>query len=117
MIPMSVETMRGLKAKKDEDIRRFQVQSLIKMIYTEAVATASTKTETYYIHPIYHPQNSEEVIVALCDLFPGCRVCIKKFNRICGGTVNTCQLVEVDNIDVFADISAQDCIVIDWTRA
>jgi len=32
MIPMSVETMRGLKAKKDEDIRRFQVQSLIKMI-------------------------------------------------------------------------------------
>jgi len=116
MIPMSVDTMRGLKAKKDEDIRRFQVQSLIKMIYTEAVALASTKTDTCYIHPIYyHAQNSEEAVIALCDLFPGCRVSIKKFNRTCGGTVNTCQLVEVDNIDIFPDISVQDCIVIDWT--
>ena len=118
MEPINAETMRGLKAKKDEDIRRFQVLSLTKMIYAEAVAVASTTTQTSYVHPAcYESRNSEEVIAALCDLFPGCRVSMKRFNRICGGTVSTCQLVEVDNIDIFADSSVQDCFVVDWTKA
>lgn len=118
MQPMNAETMRGLKAKKDEDIRRFQVLSLTKMIYAEAVAVASTKTETSYVHPVcYHPQNTEEVMIGLCDLFPGCRVSVKRFNRICGGTPSTCKLVEVDNMDIFADSTVQECIVVDWTMA
>jgi hypothetical protein len=116
MQPITAQAMRGLKAKKEEDIRLFQVQALTKIIYDEAVAVASTKTDTSYVHPVYyHPQNTQEVIIALSILFPGCRVMLQKFNRVCRGTPNTCKLVEVDNMDIFADSTVQDCIVVDWS--
>lgn len=82
MLPMTLETMRGLKAKKDEDVRRFQVQSLVKHIYSQAVYKATTTTETSYTHqcfPIHQSpevcsQNITEVLLSLRDLFPGCSV-------------------------------------------
>jgi len=113
MQPITADTLRGLKAKKDEDIRRFQIQTLTKIIYEEAVAVASTTIRTSYEHPAcYEPRNSEEIITALRDLFPDCRVSMKKFIQTLGVPV---QLIEVDNLRIFADKSAHDYIVVDWS--
>ena len=125
MIPMSVDTMRGLKAKKDEDVRRFQVQTLVKLIYAQAVEKASTTTETSYMHQCgmyqtfysgeLYSKNTEEVLLALRDLFPGCRVTAKKcVRRGVGGQFNY-ELVEVDNLRTFPDKSADEYIVVDWS--
>jgi hypothetical protein len=124
MLPVSIETMRGLKAKKDEDVRRFQVQKMIEMIYALAVDKASTTTETSYAHLcspyIQHPpeisaQNMAEVIAGLRDLFPGCRVTSSKYVTTFNSTLGAPQLVEVDNIYTFADKSVKDYIIVDWS--
>lgn len=116
--------MRGLKAKKDEDVRRFQVQKMIEMIYALAVDKASTTTETSYAHLcspyIQHPpeisaQNMAEVIAGLRDLFPGCRVTSSKFIQEFSMTRGLLQPVEVDNIYTFADTTARDYIIVDWS--
>jgi len=122
---MSVDTMRGLKAKKDEDVRRFQVQTLVKLIYAQAVDKASTTTETSYMHQCgmyqtyysseVYSKNTEEVLLALRDLFPGCRVSAKKFVRRGVGGQFDYELVEVDNIHIFADKSAEHYIAVDWS--
>jgi hypothetical protein len=97
MIPISIDAMRGMKAKKDEDVRRFQVLSLIKIIYAQALDKASTTTELSYIHHcspyIQHPpeiseQNITEVLASLRYLFPGCRVT--------HSTINTKEYIVVD---------------------
>lgn len=124
MFPVSIDTMRGMKAKKDEDVRRFQVQSLIKIIYAQALEKASTTTETSYAHLcspyIQHPpeisvQNMAEVLAGLRDLFPGCRITAKKFNQHFSITHGQLQPVEVDNIYTFADTTARDYIIVDWS--
>jgi hypothetical protein len=124
MLPISIESMRGLKAKKDEDVRRFQVQKMIEMIYALAVDKASTTTETSYAHLcspyIQHPpeisaQNMAEVIAGLRDLFPGCRVTSSKFIQEFSMTRGLLQPVEVDNIYTFADTTARDYIIVDWS--
>ena len=124
MLPVSIESMRGLKAKKDEDVRRFQVQKMIEMIYALAVDKASTTTERSYAHLcspyIQHPpeisaQNMAEVIAGLRDLFPGCRITTTKFIQEFSMTHGLLQPVEVDNIYTFADTTARDYIIVDWS--
>lgn len=125
MIPVTAEAMRGLKAKKDEDVRRFQVQSLVKHIYSQAVYKATTTTETSYMHHCgmyqtfysseLYSKSKEEVLLALRDLFPGCRVSTKKFVQRCSLTLGPAELVEVDNFRIFADKSAEDYFIVDWS--
>jgi hypothetical protein len=124
MLPVSIDSMRGLKAKKDEDVRRFQVKTLIEIIYAQALDKASTTTETSYRHLcspyIQHPpemsaQNMAEVLAALRDLFPGCRVTTAKFNHTFSMTHGLSQPIEIDNISTFADKSAKDYIIVDWS--
>jgi hypothetical protein len=118
---MSLDTMRGLKAKNDEDVRRFQVQTLVKLIYAQAVDKASTTTETSYMHHCgmyqtyysseLYSKNTEEVLLALRDLFPGCRVSAKKFVAIQG------KLVPYEHVqaDYSCDHIAEHYIAVDWS--
>lgn len=121
MLPVSIDSMRGLKAKKDEDVRRFQVQKMIEMIYAQALEKASTTTETAYAHLcspyIQHPpvQNIAEVLAGLRDLFPGCRVTAKKFVKRYSLTLGQFDLVEVDDLRTVADKSVEHYIIVDWS--
>lgn len=117
MIPVTAEAMRGLKAKKDEDVRRFQVQSLVKHIYSQAVYKATTTTETSYTHQFFHThnsplicsQNTREIILSLRDLFPGCTVTSSALARDHDGTLHCIE----DSLYTFHDIKY--FITVDWS--
>lgn len=116
MIPLTAEAMRGLKAKKDEDVRRFQVQSLVKHIYSQAVYKATTTTETSYTHQFFHThnspvicsQNTTEILLSLRDLFPGCTVTSSALAQDHDGTLHCIE----DNLYTFHDIKY--FITVDW---
>lgn len=113
---MTAEAMRGLKAKKDEDVRRFQVQSLVKHIYSQAVYKATTTSETSYTHQFFHThnsplicsQNTTEVVQSLRDLFPGCTVTSSALAQDHDGMLH---IIE-DNLYTFHNIKY--FITVDW---
>ena len=116
MIPMTAEIMRGLKAKKEEDVRRFQVQSLVKHIYSQAVYKATTTIDTSYTHqcfPIHQSpeicfQNITEVVLSLRDLFPGCMVTSSAFAKDHDGTLRY-----IEDSD-YASLNINYYITVDW---
>ena len=48
LVPFSRETMRGLKAQKDEEIKKLKIESIVKQIYQDVVRFAEKNTETLY---------------------------------------------------------------------
>jgi len=137
-IPMSRDEMRGLKAKKDEELRIQKITSCVQMIYNQAVGTAKTSTITTYsfdidpnqtrlripINAPMHPPNSEyqfykdnmeEILSGLQDLFPGCTV---KLAKMCTG--NDRKRYDISTMDekMLPFINQQqsfECIIIDWS--
>jgi hypothetical protein len=117
MIPMTPEIMRGLKAKKDEDVRKFQVQSLVKHIYSQAIYMATNTTETSYTHEFFHTsnspdicsQNTREVLLSLRDLFPGCTVYSSALAEDHEGKLHCTE----ENLYTFHTI--KNYITIDWS--
>jgi hypothetical protein len=116
MQPMTPDTMRGLKAKKDEDVRRFQVQSLVKHIYSQAVYKATTTTETSHTHQFFHThnsplvcsQNTTEIVQSLRELFPGCSVTSSALAQDHDGTLHV-----IEDINTFHNIKY--FITVDWS--
>ena len=113
---MTPETMRGLKAKKDEDVRRFQVQSLVKHIYSQAVYKATTTTETSHTHQFFHThnsplicsQNTTEIVQSLRDLFPGCSVTSSALAQDHDGTLHVIE-------DIYTFHNIKYFITVDWS--
>jgi len=52
MLSFSRETMRALKAQKDEEIKNMKIDFIIKQIHSGAVQSAETNTETIYKYMI-----------------------------------------------------------------
>jgi hypothetical protein len=48
LVPFSRETMRALKAQKDEEIKILKIESVVKQIYEDVVRFAEKNTETLY---------------------------------------------------------------------
>lgn len=134
-IPMSRDEMRGMKAKKDEELRIEKINRCVQMIYSQAVGIAKTSTNTSYSLDIYpqqtrkmmnmnYPYNSEyqfykdnmtEILSSLQDLFPGC---IVKLAIMCTG--NDGKLYDISTMDekMLPFINQQksfEGIVIDWS--
>lgn len=141
-IPMSRDEMRGMKAKKDEELRIKKLNQTIQMIYRNTISVAETSTNTTYSldidpqkirqrilpmnypHQQNHPPNSEyqfykdnmtEILSGLQDLFPGC---IVKLAKMCTG--NDGKRYDISTMDekMLPFINQQqafECIVIDWS--
>jgi len=87
LTPISRDSMRTLKAMKDEERRVSLVKNLVEEIYINAEAKAATSTETVYQHRLYaegmfyhnynfnfYRTNMSEILRNVQNLFPGCAV-------------------------------------------
>lgn len=114
LIPFSRETMRSLKAQKDDEINVMKIDYVVNQIYCTAVHLAETKADTMYRFiivagnnnygtitiPSSLPSNAhrhtlqiisenivtnmEEILARLRSLFPGCLVEYKKVSMATG---------------------------------
>ena len=138
MIPISRETLRGLKAKKDEEIRREKIKNCVAGLYRAVICTAETTTETSYKMtlpqeeqrydkttkttvkiPEFHRVNIADILSGLKELLPDCTVELVTLTRGQDG-----QLYDISKMDEkflqFAfhpsfKMQAQEYIVIDWS--
>lgn len=137
--PISRESMRSLKAKKDEANRIKSVNEIITMIYRSVVSYAESRDITSfewsitdhckrtngYCHPnpshhgyqnyIFIISNTQSIIQGLESLFPGCSVDYKMMARSPDG-----KIYDVSNMDEGAKAfigagQIQEYIVIDWS--
>jgi hypothetical protein len=133
LLPIPLEAMRQSKAEEDEKIYRKAIKDIITKIYTQAVQAAKTST-TPYRHPVHlhHPQMAAmsthikstdtltEILSALRELFPGCRVTYSKMARGVNGQMHdisqmddlTTKLIEMKVININ---DRAEYIVIDWS--
>ena len=83
--PMSRESMLGLKAKKDEEMRLEKINNRVRHIYTQAICAAEDLGFTSYNYPIdpwrnpnagydFYKNNMGDILYGLKTLFPDCRV-------------------------------------------
>ena len=125
LTPFSRQTMRGLKANKDEEAHIMKINSIVKGLYTEAVRFAEINEETQYkinmINKFYNsiklPSNSnslynhnlqitteyvrehmEEILTHLRRLFPDCSVEYKKVTLVKGRDGREYDVTTMDSI-------------------
>lgn len=135
-IPVSRYTMRGLKARKDEDIRIEMLNNYVKSIYEQAILMAETTTNTTYSLDIdpedtykriqnindprcsqykFYKDNMEEILSSLKVLFPDCSV---KLANMCSGKDRKRYDISLMDEKVRSFINMHEvfeCIVVDWT--
>jgi hypothetical protein len=90
-VPVTRDTLRNLKNKRDEEIRIQKVNACISKVYSDIIHKAKTSIETsyYYMlpsvpvsnsthlpvpHPEFHRENKEDILNGLRTLFPDCSV-------------------------------------------
>lgn len=117
--PYSRESLRVMKSQKDEENRIAQINEMIKTIYTFAISSASSKTDTSYQY-VLHPSltNIPDILSGLKMLFPDCLVQRKTLVRMRDGQL--CEMPQIDDklipfMNVNIHHTKQDCIVIDWS--
>lgn len=145
LTPFSRQSMRGLKANKDEEAHIMKINSVVKQFYEDIVRFAERNEETVYKINInrgyYHiklPSNSnssyhhdlhipmgyvtehmEEILTHLRSLFPECSVEYKKVTLARGKDGKEYDVTTMDDkLRVFIDMRiarTEECIVIDWT--
>ena len=82
-VPISRESMRILRAQKEEERRIQQVEGEIAKIYQSAIRTAENTNDSRYLHPLdspfrppleFYKMNMAEILAGVQYLFPGCSV-------------------------------------------
>jgi len=134
--PVSREEMRSLKAKNDERIKNMQIDTIVSMIYTAAVSSATTKTDCIFRWPYSNQQtfgyvsghhityqvlldNMEEILKRLQGLFPDSLVETKKVSMARGRDGKDYDISTLDEellsfVDIRGRITSEN-IVIDWS--
>ena len=124
--PMNRESMLGLKAKKDEEMRLEKIKIRVKYIYTQAVYHAENFKSTFYNYHIdqwhnpnadnlFYMNNMEEILRDLQNLFPDCRV---KYTKMFEGSDGKMYDILENDSNILPLISPQhiyESIVIDWS--
>ena len=125
--PISRDTLRGLRAKVEEDIRLERVSSFIQSIYQQAINVAKTKSDTTFNFPIprsymerdssdkFFLVNMSDILSGLQTLFPDCTV---SHSILCKGTDG--KFYDISKLDdrVLPFVNRaldQSFIVIDWS--
>jgi len=122
--PMSVETMRGLKAKRDkeEEIRRAaKVNNIVVDIYGRVVEYAATHQERSYEWNTNNGDSSfvhfniPAIVEGLEPLFPGCLVEHRMIAETTDGKKYEISNMGSDELSEMHIISQREVIVIDWS--
>jgi hypothetical protein len=96
LTPLSFDTMKQLKVRKDDNIRQQRISEIVTKIYRSAKELAETTTQTSYSYNAYlnvsgycrrpkseicsasiyefHIINMQTILTSLRNLFPGCVV-------------------------------------------
>lgn len=83
LTPISRESMRGLKAKRLDEDRIYQINHIVDQIYRKAVHTATNTNDSKYLHMLpmlgrdsyeFYRTNMAEIIGCVKSLFPDCSV-------------------------------------------
>ena len=120
--PIARDEMRGLKAKKDEENRLREINSIVNEIYRNTIHTAEHTSESSFKYPIRHPihqNNITDILSALQILFPECLVEYKNLCQGLDGKWYDISLID-DMMKQFINmknshIQTQKNIVIDWS--
>ena len=120
--PITRDEMRGLKAKKDEENRLREINSIVKEIYNMTIRNAEQTSELSFKFHIQHPayeKNITDILSALQVLFPECLI---EYNNQCQGLDGKWYDISLidDLMQTFIDmkngrIQTQKNIIIDWS--
>ena len=125
--PISRDTLRGLRAKIEEETRLERVRSFIQSIYQQAINVAKTTSDTAFNFPIpssyldrrasdtFFLVNMSDILSGLQTLFPDCTV---SHSILCKGTDG--KFYDISKLDdrVLPFVNRaldQSFIVIDWS--
>ena len=125
LTPFSRESMRALKAAKDEETHIIMINSIVKQLYEETVRFAERTRETFYkinminksynsiklpsysnslyLHSLpiprdYVTEHMEEILTHLRSLFPDCSVEYKKITLARGKDGIDYDVTTIDSI-------------------
>ena len=120
--PITRDEMRGLKAKKDEENRLREINSIVKEIYNMTIRNAEQTSELsfkFHIKNPAHEKNITDILSALQVLFPDCLVEYKNQCQGLDGKWYDISLID-DMMKQFIDIKknhiqTQKNIIIDWS--
>ena len=120
--PITRDEMRGLKAKKDEENRLREINSIVKEIYNMTIRNAEQTSDLSFKYPIQHPtyeKNITDILSALQVLFPECLIEYKNQCQGLDGKWYDISLID-DLMQTFIDIKknhiqTQKNIIIDWS--
>jgi hypothetical protein len=132
LLPISRDTMKILKAQKDEEMRQVGIFGIINIIYSNVRRIAETTHDLSYKYPIplnqghsamippsqsaeFYMANMDDILNGLQKLFPGCSVLNTTLSRGQDG-----KFYDISNMDErvrpFINMSqSQKYIVIDWS--
>jgi len=129
LTPVSRDTLRGLKAKKEEGMRALaerqrldQVSQMVYHIYGQAVSMAELSSETVYTYkvntsnsPSFMQQNMSDILNGLKTLFPDCTVEHSFFVRGNDGKMYDISKMDEKMRPFINPQNGQSTIVIDWS--
>ena len=125
--PISRESMRGLKAKIQEEARIARINSIVDYIYRDAVRIATQIDESSCLYNLsehgtpldFYRENMEEIIKDLKSLFPDCVVEYKTLKTVTArnGKKYDISKIDKDNISDIRGRSTEigEYIVVDWS--
>ena len=129
--PISRESIRGLKAKIDEENRLTQLKGIVTDIYSRTITTAETTDSTSYQWPIHSNPNHRSwveeknyrfiidnlhiIIQSLKELFQDCSVDHKMMVCSPDGSMHDVLKLDESTRSFIGKQQFQETIVIDWS--
>lgn len=123
--PMTIQTMRLLRAEYEEKQRIDRIEEIITQVYGNAVRTATMGNETSYNYPLssstgsydkFYQENMSEVIRKLQSLFVECSVKHTLMARDNDGKLHDISDMKDDILPFVNRTLDRSYIVIDWSK-
>jgi len=126
-VPVSRESMRILRAQKEEERRIQQIEREVANIYRYAIHAAEHTTESRYLHPFnihthissdFYKTNMAEILSGVQSLFPDCSV---EHTTLKMATTRDGKTYDISKIDaalmpfIMNVQPSADYIVVDWS--
>jgi len=125
--PISRESMRGLKAKIQEEDRIAGINNIVDYIYRDAVNFAKSRDDSKYLYDLSHHgtpldfyrTNMAEIISGIKSLFPDCFVEYTTLTTVTARNGKKYDISKIDK-DNISDIRGRpteigEYIVVDWS--
>ena len=135
LTPVTRDSLLNLKAEKDEHNRLKELETIVKMIYSQVISQAertnittyqfpklpdinkwhqyNNSTEPYEKYGPFIKANSDDIIGAIQSLFPDCSVKYKSFAL--GVDRKLYDVTDLDESPFFNSQQKRVCISVDWS--